>query len=74
MARRTEHDPVAGGLAEPGVRGPIVPSDVRLDLDDPPDPPPGRVVADEARADERAGRRDGGRREDGAIDDAQPNG
>ena len=57
QARRPEHDPVACGLAEPGVRRPVVLADVRLDLDDPADAPPGRVVADQPRADQRARRR-----------------
>ena len=44
-----------GGPAEAGVRRAVVRADVRLDLDDPPDAPAGRVVADEARAEERPG-------------------
>ena len=55
-ARRPEHDPVPGGLAEAGVRRPVVAADVGLDLDDPPDPSAGRVVADQARPDESRGR------------------
>ena len=74
MARRTEHDPVARGLAEAGVRGAIVAPEVGLDLDDPTDAPSGRVVADEARPDERARRPRASAREDGPIDDAQRSG
>ena len=40
---------------EPGVRGPVVAPDVRLELDDPADAPAGLVVADEPRAEQRPG-------------------
>jgi hypothetical protein len=56
------------------VGGAIVPADVCLDLDDPADPAAGRVVADQARADQgppglerRAG-------QDAPVEDAQTNG
>ena len=70
-ARRPEHDPVPGGLAEAGVRCPVVAPDVRLDLDDPPDASAGRVVADQARADESAGGLEGGSPRGGPVEDAQ---
>jgi hypothetical protein len=73
MAGRPEHHPVAHGLAEPGVRCLVVRADVRLELDDPAAPPPGRVVADEPGADERRGGIERGARQDGPVDDAQPN-
>jgi hypothetical protein len=74
MARRPEHDPIAGGLPEAGVRRAVVAPDVRLELDDATDSPPGLVIADEAGADERSGRLQRRRREDGAIDRAQSSG
>jgi hypothetical protein len=73
MAGWPEHDPVARGLAEPGVRRLIVPPDVRLDLDDPAAAPSRRVVADEPCADERGRGLERGAREDGPVEDAQPN-
>jgi hypothetical protein len=51
---RPKHDPIAGGAAEPGMRGLVLLADVRLDLYDPPDPPTLRVVTDEERPEERA--------------------
>ena len=51
MPGRPEHDPVAGGLAEAGVRRPIVAADVGLDLDDP------RRRAGRSRRRGRGGRR-----------------
>jgi hypothetical protein len=71
MAGRPEHDPVAGRFAETGVGGAVVPADVGLELDDPSDPSTGRIVADEARPDERSGRREGRALEEGPLDDAQ---
>ena len=74
MTRRPEHDPVARGLAEARMRGPVVGPDVRLDLDDPAGTTAGLVVAHQPRADERARglqRRPG---EDGAIEGAQASG
>jgi hypothetical protein len=73
MAGRPEHHPVARGLAEPGVRRLVVAADVRLELDDAADAPPRRVVADEPGADERRGGVQGRARQDGPVDDAQPN-
>ena len=74
MPGRSEHDPVARGLAEPGVRRAIIRPEVGLDLDDPPDSPPGRVVADEAGADEGAAGVERRTLEDGPVEDAQRNG
>ena len=74
MAGRPEHDPVAGGLAEPGVRRAIVRPEVGLDLDDPADPPPGRIVADEPGADEGAAGVEGRAGQDGPVEDAQTDG
>jgi hypothetical protein len=73
MAGRPEHHPVARGLPEPGVRRLVVATDVRLELDDPADPAPRRVVADEPGADEGRGGVERRAREDGPVDDAQPN-
>jgi hypothetical protein len=56
------------------VRRAVVAPDVRLELDDATDSPPGLVIADEAGADERSGRLQRRRREDGAIDRAQSSG
>src|SRR4051794_22836350 len=69
-----EHDPVAGGLAEPRVRGTIVSADVGLDFDDPAGPTPGRVVADEARPDQRASGLGGRTLQECPIDDVQTDG
>jgi hypothetical protein len=74
MTRRSEHDPVASRLAEPGVGGAIAPSDVRLELDDPADASPGRVVTNESGADERSRGVDRRGGEDRPIDDRQPRG
>jgi hypothetical protein len=74
VARRPEHHPVSGGLTEARVRGPVIATDVRLDLHDPPDAPTGVVVADEARPDERAAGRQRRAGEDAPIEDAQPAG
>jgi hypothetical protein len=41
------------------MRRPILLADVRLELDDPPDPPAGDVIAHEARAEQRARRVEG---------------
>ena len=53
-AREPVHHGVPGGPAEPGVGGPVVLADVRLDLDDPGDPDAGGVLADEPGAEELA--------------------
>jgi hypothetical protein len=53
------------------VRGPVVAADVRLDLDDPSDPPTRGVVADELCADQAARRLERRPRQDGAVEDAQ---
>jgi hypothetical protein len=71
MARRPEHDPVAGRLAEPGVGSAIALADVGLDLDDPADPAAGRVVADQAGADERAARLERRAGQAAPLEDAQ---
>jgi hypothetical protein len=73
MAGRPEHHPVAGCLTESRVRRLVVPADVRLELDDPAAPPSGRVVADEPGADQRRRGVERGARQDGPVDDAQPN-
>ena len=57
MPGRPEHDRVAGGRAEAGVRRGVVRSAVGLDLDDPADPSPARIVADERASEEGPGRR-----------------
>jgi len=49
----------------------VVGADVRLDLDDPADPPTGRVVADQSLADEAARGLERGPRQDGPVEDAQ---
>jgi hypothetical protein len=69
MARGTEHDPVAGGDPEPGVRGPVVDPDVRLEFDDPPDASTGGVVTDQPGAQERATGLQAGTTQDGPVDD-----
>ncbi len=74
MARLSEHDPIAGRLAESGVGRTVLRSEIRLDLDDPPHPSPRRVVANEAGADEGAAGRQRRARQEGPIDDAQRNG
>ena len=56
------------------MRGAVVAADVGLDFDDPPDAAPGGVVADEAGADQRAGRLGRGTRQEGPVDDAQVDG
>ena len=71
--RRPEHDPIAGGLTEAGVGRPVVPADVRLDLDDAPDPASRGVVADQPRADEGARGLECRPCEDGPVEDAQLN-
>ena len=52
QAGRPEHDRVARGPSESRVGREVVRADVRLDLDDPPDPPAPVVVADQARAEQ----------------------
>jgi hypothetical protein len=46
------------------VRGEIVLADVRLDLDDPPDPAPWLGLSNEVDADQSAGRLERGPREE----------
>jgi hypothetical protein len=72
MTRRSEHHPVAAGHAESGVRGAVVLADVGLDLDDPPDPPAGLVIADQPDAEECAAGVERGPGEACPIDDRQP--
>jgi hypothetical protein len=55
------------------VRGAVVPANVCLDLDDPPDTAPRRVVADEADPDQAVRGLEGRLRENGSIEDAQLN-
>ena len=74
VPRGSEHDPVPRGLAEAGVRRSVVRPEVRLDLDDTADPPPGGVVADKPGADERRTRSERQARKNGPVDDAQLNG
>ncbi len=50
-----EHDPVPIGLAKARMRRPVVASEVRLHLDDPPDAAAGGIVADQARPDQATG-------------------
>jgi hypothetical protein len=56
------------------VRGSVLEADVRLDLDDPADAPPGRVVTDQPGTDQRDGRLERRAGQDRAIDDAQSSG
>jgi hypothetical protein len=74
MAGRAEHDPIARRLTEPCVRRPILRTEIGLDLDDPRDPPAGRVVANETRADEQASGIERGACEGRSPDDGQRNG
>ena len=74
MTGRPEHDPVARGLAEPGVRRAIVRPEIGLDLDDAADPTTGRVVPDEPGADEGAPGVEGRAGQDGPVEDAQNDG
>jgi hypothetical protein len=53
------------------VRCPVGDADVGLDLDDPPGPETGLVVADEARAEQASGGLERGAGEGRAVDDAQ---
>jgi hypothetical protein len=53
------------------VRCPIVATDVRLDLDDPPDASTGRVVADQENSDESAGGLEGRSAQEAPVEDAQ---
>jgi hypothetical protein len=62
-----EHDPIAGGAAEPGMRGLVLLADVRLDLNDPPDPATRGVVTDEERPEERAPGGEGWAGQDGTV-------
>jgi hypothetical protein len=71
MARGTEHDPVAGGHPEPGVRRLVVDPDVRLDFDDPPGAPTGGVVTDQLGAQERATGLQAGTSQGRPVDDAR---
>ena len=66
---RSEHDLIAGRLTEPGVGGPVIPADVGLDLNDPPDAPPGWVIADQACPEQGTGSRQGGSGEGFARED-----
>ena len=54
--------------------GPILGSEIRLDLDDAADAPPRRIVTDEAGADEGTPGRERLTRQQGPVDDAQRNG
>jgi len=56
------------------MRRAIVVTDVRLELDDPPDPATGRVSAHQSRPDERPGDVEGLAREEDPVDDAQKRG
>jgi hypothetical protein len=49
------------------MRGQVLGPEVGLDLDDAPDPPPGRIVPDQTGAEQRACRVLGQRRQCGAI-------
>jgi len=71
VARRPEHHPVPRRLAESGVRRLIVLPDVRLDFDDPSDPPTRGIVADESCADQAACGLERRPRQDGAVENAQ---
>jgi hypothetical protein len=51
------------------VRGEIVRSAVRLELHDPPDTAPGRIVADQETAEQTPSRYEGRLGEDRALDD-----
>jgi hypothetical protein len=66
-----EHHPVAGGLAEARMRGPVLDADVGLDLDDPPDPASRRIVADQAGPEEGATGLQAGTGQDRSIDDVR---
>ena len=74
MARRPEHRPVAGGRPEARVRCPVVNADVGLDLDDPPGPEAGLIVADESRAKQASGGLERGAGEERSVDDGQATG
>ena len=56
------------------MRGTIVGPEIRLDLDDPPDPSPGLIVADESRAQQASGRLERGAGEERSVDDGQATG
>ena len=71
MTRRPEHDPVPRRLAEPRMRGPIVPADVGLEFDDPPDATTRCILAYESCTDERPAHVEGRAREEGPVDGAQ---
>jgi hypothetical protein len=51
------------------VRRPVVGADVRLELDDPADPPTGLIVTDEERAEEAPRRVEGRPRQERPQDD-----
>ena len=53
------------------MRRSVVASDVRLDLDDPPDPAARGIVSDQPGADERVAGLQCGRGEDGSVQDGQ---
>ena len=53
------------------MRRSVLASDVRLDLDDPPDPAAGGILPDQPGADERVAGLQCGRREDGPVQDGQ---
>ncbi len=50
----------------------VVATDVRLEFDDPPDAPPGGVVADQSGTDQGSSGLERGACQQGPIDDAQP--
>ncbi len=56
------------------MRGSVVAADIGLELDDAPYAPAGRVMADEACADERARRFERRAREQAPVDSAQARG
>lgn len=72
VARGPEHDPIAGRLAEPGMRGEVIQADVGLDLDDPPNASSRGVVTDQVRPEQRATGLQAGARQDRPVEDAQP--
>ena len=72
VAGGPEHDPIAGRLAEAGMRGQVLRADVGLDLDDPPDAPSGGVVADEEGTQQRATRLQAGAGQDRPVEGERP--
>ena len=69
MTRWPEHDPVAGGLAEAGMRSEILSSEVGLDLHDAADAQPGGIIANQPSAEQRATGLQGGASQDRPIED-----